>query len=404
MRCQRGRRRPRHRPEHRRLGQRQRSGSATPSASPCSTSIPTAPRSSSTGSSGRSRASWPSSENGDPIARRRPPRCASLGFTVVRHKTGASRRRIGSQRQTQLEQRAAAGATAAARHRGRHPAACASRCGTTPPRRWFDAPRPAHRPSSVVGHGERARRRPRGGVHPGHRRATETPASQNRPVHVHEAMFGWEGWSLAAPRPGKRVRHENGQTRSWRTEPDADPDPGARRSSSSPPRWRPGTLPRLRYGRSYAFRAWAVDLAGNVRPHELNPPPADPAAIAGGAERRRGGRRDCRRCHRPAASAGCVARRLGDWRRKRLAPGVEQLSAMALREPAPIEQIVRSRPRASCAPVGRPIDSAAVDRRRRLVGPAARRLPSPIRGEVVRCGHGGPRPVSRARAQSSPPR
>ena len=34
----------------------------------------------------------------------------------------------------------------------------------------------------------------------------------------------------------------------------------------------PGTLPRLRYGRSYAFRAWAVDLAGNSRPHQVGSP------------------------------------------------------------------------------------------------------------------------------------
>ena len=44
----------------------------------------------------------------------------------------------------------------------------------------------------------------------------------------------------------------------------------------------PGTLPRLRYGRSYAFRAWAVDLAGNSRPHELGPTasPDDPSLDA----------------------------------------------------------------------------------------------------------------------------
>ena len=45
-----------------------------------------------------------------------------------------------------------------------------------------------------------------------------------------------------------------------------------------------GTLPRLRYGRSYAFRAWAVDLAGNSRPHDMNDDPfAPPAPSAAGA-------------------------------------------------------------------------------------------------------------------------
>ena len=33
-----------------------------------------------------------------------------------------------------------------------------------------------------------------------------------------------------------------------------------------------GTLPRLRYGREYAFRIWATDLAGNSRPHHLGGP------------------------------------------------------------------------------------------------------------------------------------
>ena len=36
--------------------------------------------------------------------------------------------------------------------------------------------------------------------------ATETREVPDSAIHVHEAMFGWEGWSLSAPRPGKRVR------------------------------------------------------------------------------------------------------------------------------------------------------------------------------------------------------
>ena len=33
--------------------------------------------------------------------------------------------------------------------------------------------------------------------------AHETPGEAASAVHVHEAMFGWEGWSLSAPRPGQ---------------------------------------------------------------------------------------------------------------------------------------------------------------------------------------------------------
>ena len=104
--------------------------------------------------------------------------------------------------------------------------------------------------------------------------AHETPHLVEAPVHVHDALFGWEGWSLSAPRPGKRVRHDNGNEVVEDT-----PDLPAG-DLVHPIRIRnevePGTLPRLRYGRRYAFRAWAVDLAGNSRPHPLGPDPVAP--------------------------------------------------------------------------------------------------------------------------------
>ncbi len=104
--------------------------------------------------------------------------------------------------------------------------------------------------------------------------AHETPNVDQAPVHVHDALFGWEGWSLSAPRPGKRVRHDNGDE-VFEDTPDLPPG-----DLVHPIRIRnevePGTLPRLRYGRRYAFRAWAVDLAGNSRPHTLNPDPVAP--------------------------------------------------------------------------------------------------------------------------------
>ncbi len=106
--------------------------------------------------------------------------------------------------------------------------------------------------------------------------ATENGDVANAPVHVHEGVFGWEGWSLAAPKPGKRVRHEDGNE--VVEDPDTDPDPVTPVVIHT--RVEPGTLPRLRYGRSYAFRAWGVDLAGNVRPHPIGPPPPPPAAVA----------------------------------------------------------------------------------------------------------------------------
>jgi hypothetical protein len=107
--------------------------------------------------------------------------------------------------------------------------------------------------------------------------AAETGGVDDGPIHVHESVFGWEGWSLSAPRYGRRVRHQDGDEI---VEDDAvDPNPITPIVIRN--RVRDGTLPRLRYGRSYAFRAWAVNLAGNSRPHAIGvPPPVPPSAPA----------------------------------------------------------------------------------------------------------------------------
>jgi len=117
--------------------------------------------------------------------------------------------------------------------------------------------------------------------------ATETRGQQDSAVHVHEAMFGWEGWSLSAPRPGRRVRAvaEDAPGGGSRIVETVEETPDAAQAGERPPhpfvfthRFAEGTLPRLRYGRSYSFRAWAVDLGGNVRPHRIGPRPANDLA------------------------------------------------------------------------------------------------------------------------------
>src|SRR4029453_17745735 len=83
--------------------------------------------------------------------------------------------------------------------------------------------------------------------------------------------------SWGAARPGKRVRRENGDE--IVEEQDAHVDPATPLIVTSDVE--PGTLPRLRYGRSYAFRAWAVNLAGTSRPHAIGPAPEpEDAAVA----------------------------------------------------------------------------------------------------------------------------
>ena len=109
--------------------------------------------------------------------------------------------------------------------------------------------------------------------------AHESAGVDDSPIHVHEAVFGWEGWSLSASRPGKRVRHEAGKELVENT-PTNTPNPVHPILITN--EVQAGTLPRLRFGRFYAMRAWLVDLAGNSRPHDLEPPavPAAPVAAA----------------------------------------------------------------------------------------------------------------------------
>jgi hypothetical protein len=103
------------------------------------------------------------------------------------------------------------------------------------------------------------------------------------PYHAHEVLAGWDGWSLAVPRPGKLVVHEDGEE-VLKDAPDPDPDPVNPVATTS--KIEPLTLPWLRYGRRYAFRAWAVDLAGNSAPHTVAGPGGDPSVdAAAGAQR-----------------------------------------------------------------------------------------------------------------------
>ncbi|MFF4218755.1 hypothetical protein [Streptomyces nondiastaticus] len=92
----------------------------------------------------------------------------------------------------------------------------------------------------------------------GHVKATavtgdKTGANQ---LFVHQALFGWHGWSLAAPPPGRTIGADN--------EPHV-PDPEVSAAFPLDASFRPtaGTLPALRYRRTYRLRARLVDLAGN---------------------------------------------------------------------------------------------------------------------------------------------
>jgi hypothetical protein len=83
---------------------------------------------------------------------------------------------------------------------------------------------------------------------------------------LHEAMLRWEGWSLAAPRPGKSVTNPEPGVGEAPVYPENEPTTAFKLQVSFTPE--PGSLPRLRFGRTYRVRARAVDLAGNSLPPE----------------------------------------------------------------------------------------------------------------------------------------
>jgi hypothetical protein len=87
-------------------------------------------------------------------------------------------------------------------------------------------------------------------------------------LRLHETAVAWTGWSLAAPPPGRAIDTADRITTST-TQSAAEVPPGIDFSSEF--RAVPGSLPRLRYGRSYWIRARAVDLAG----HSLAPQTVD---------------------------------------------------------------------------------------------------------------------------------
>lgn len=93
-------------------------------------------------------------------------------------------------------------------------------------------------------------------------RASATPGAP-RTFFVSPSVFTWEGWSLSTPRPGRQI-----------TNPVEGEQPAPPKNDLAQTALRlttktnaiPNTLPRLRIGRTYRFRARMADLAGNSRP------------------------------------------------------------------------------------------------------------------------------------------
>ncbi|MGW4525767.1 hypothetical protein [Amycolatopsis sp. NPDC004378] len=86
---------------------------------------------------------------------------------------------------------------------------------------------------------------------------TTQPDDPTQTVFLHESLARWSGYSLVAPRPGKAVADDGALVAGDGTEPDPAFPLGVKFKAV------PGSLPRLRFGRSYRFRARTADLAGN---------------------------------------------------------------------------------------------------------------------------------------------
>ena len=102
---------------------------------------------------------------------------------------------------------------------------------------------------------------------------TEPPgASASSPVYLPETMLRWDGWSLVASRPGKHLSDDSAD--SLESDPGNPAPADAHFQISIDYAATPGSLPTLRFARSYRFRARVVDLAGNSLPFDATGPTA----------------------------------------------------------------------------------------------------------------------------------
>lgn len=83
--------------------------------------------------------------------------------------------------------------------------------------------------------------------------------------YLHETLFRWTGWSLSAPRPGLTIKANPDKDSGLQGEEVGAVDEQATQGNGLVARFKAhkGSLPRLRFGNDYRFRARIVDLAGN---------------------------------------------------------------------------------------------------------------------------------------------
>lgn len=99
---------------------------------------------------------------------------------------------------------------------------------------------------------------------------TAPPGSSSSQVNLPETLLRWDGWSLVAARPGKHLSDasDDGLEGGQQNTPPADAEFQVQIDYAATP----GTLPVLRFGRSYRFRARVVDITGNSLPFSKTAP------------------------------------------------------------------------------------------------------------------------------------
>jgi hypothetical protein len=86
----------------------------------------------------------------------------------------------------------------------------------------------------------------------------DVSADGTSPLYISEAVFHWQGWSLATPRPANPVESEDDPIRPpTQANLQGLPNATARLSPAA------GSLPRLRFGSHYQIRVRTADIAGN---------------------------------------------------------------------------------------------------------------------------------------------
>jgi hypothetical protein len=93
---------------------------------------------------------------------------------------------------------------------------------------------------------------------------TKTPGAAVDRSYLHESLFGWDGWSLAVPRPGRHIPHTPDAAEAVTDDVEQLDSQLALNFDTDIVA---GTLPRLRYSHRYAFRARTVDLTGMSTPY-----------------------------------------------------------------------------------------------------------------------------------------